>query len=79
MKKIMMTGLLFMVMIWLIGCSFRGHRCSMVGCHRTAAFGSSHCRMHRNTVCVQAAPAGGEEEITSGTSQETLMALAGDR
>ena len=52
MKKIMMTGLLFMVMIWLVGCTFGGRKCSMVGCRRAAALGSSHCREHQGICCV---------------------------
>lgn len=74
MKKIMMTGLLFMVMIWLVGCSFGGHRCSMVGCRRAAAIGSSHCREHQDICCVLTAA---DAEPASGACAG--LAFAGER
>ena len=81
MKKILITGMLFMVLIWLAGGCFRGHRCTMVGCGRAAALGSSHCRLHQDTFCVQAAPAGAQEAeaVSSGCPEETLMAFAEER
>ena len=67
MKKIMMTGLLIFVMIWLVGCSFGGHRCSMVG-------GSSHCREHQDICCVLTAA---DAEAASGGC--TDLAFAGEK
>lgn len=81
MKKIMMTGLLFLVMIWLVGCSFGGHRCSMVGCRRAAALGSSHCREHRG-IC-RVLTAAGKEEPAEDTEEPSAasahLAFAGER
>lgn len=78
MKKILMTGMLLMVMIWLMGCCFRGHRCSMVGCGRAAAIGSSHCRLHQDTFCVQTGP---EKEVHTKEAPVSSadLALAGNR
>lgn len=78
MKKVLMTGMLLMVMIWLMGCCFRGHRCSMVGCGRAAAIGSSHCRLHQGTFCVQTGP---EKEVHTEElpASSAELALAGDR
>jgi hypothetical protein len=81
MKKIMMTGLLFMVMIWLVGCTFGGRRCSMVGCRRAAALGSSHCREHQGICCVLKVE--GKEEPAEDTEEPSAasadLAFAGER
>lgn len=81
MKKILMTGMLFMIMIWMLGCAFRGHRCTMAGCGRAALLGSSHCRLHQDTwlALEPVTEPGGTAEASDEAAGGVSMALAGER